>query len=625
MKISPKLYFILFVLTFSLMAVGQSEFKQPVKTSYNLLNRESDTLKIDTLTSGSQLYHPLYKSFPSWYELGNLGFPALATKWNGISKLNEPFYLRTLSQYANPENQLIQFQSDSPYALLNYTSGGNEDINGQFIRAIFSRSVVPGIRFTALLDFVNSPGHYKGQNANQSSFSVNLDVQKDRYLLKVGVEILKFNLGENGGILNPSALADADDKTYVPVSLNNAASSTSWTIIQGRQEFDLFAAPVQDSTDSVSYINPDLIKIKPKLFHLFNYQLSKRLYKDAQNSSGTFYTDYLLNNSQARDSLGFNSFDNRLGILHSGLFGDSSQWMAQAGVFHVLSLWYSNELSGNFQQIGIFGNGRIENEMWRASLNAKFQLLGYGVGSYELDFNVNRKDQSDAWDLSFGLSSKMEQPSIFLQIFSGNHDRWLNNMRNQQEQSVKFEAKQNIWKLTAGGDVNLISSWVYFDLLAQPQQAESSTILGSVFLEQYFKAGPFRSKNMILVQYTPAKEIPLPLAVASTSTYMHHDLLFPKTNGKLEIEYGLDLRYCTSYQGYAYRPSTGAFHLQDQQKMGNYPYLDLFLIVRVKRTRVFVKWEHVNAGFTGDNFFPVLNYPLKERFIKYGVYWHFYD
>lgn len=625
MKISPKLYFILFVLTFSLMAVGQSEFKQPVKTSYNLLNRESDTLKIDTLTSGSQLYHPLYKSFPSWHELGNLGFPALATKWSGISKLNEPFYLRTLSQYANPKNQLIQFQSDSPYALLNYTSGGNEDINGQFIRAIFSRSVVPGIRFTALLDFVNSPGHYKGQNANQSSFSVNLDVQKDRYLLKVGVEILKFNLGENGGILNPSALTDADDKTYVPVSLNNAASSTSWTIIQGRQEFDLFAAPVQDSTDSVSYINPDLIKIKPKLFHLFNYQLSKRLYKDAQNSSGTFYTDYLLNNSQARDSLGFNSFDNRLGILHSGLFGDSAQWMAQAGVFHVLSLWYSNELSGKFQQIGIFGNGRIENEMWRASLNAKFQLLGYGVGSYELDFNVNRKDQSDVWDLSFGLSSKMEQPSIFLQIFSGNHDRWLNNMRNQQEQSVKFKAKQNRWKLTAGGGVNLISSWVYFDLLAQPQQAESSTILGSVFLEKYFKAGPFRSKNMILVQYTPAKEIPLPLVVASTSTYMHHDLLFPKTNGKLEIEYGLDLRYCTSYQGYAYRPSTGAFHLQNQQKMGNYPYLDLFLIMRVKRTRVFVKWEHVNAGFTGDNFFPVLNYPLKERFIKYGVYWHFYD
>lgn len=607
------------------MAAGQTELNQPVRTSYDLLNRETDTLTIDTLTAGSQIYHPLYKSFPSWHELGNLGFPALATKWSGISKLNEPFYLQTLSQYANPKNELIQYQSKSPYSLLNYTSGGTQDINGQFIRAVFSRPVVPGIRFTALLDFVNSPGHYKGQNANQSSFSVNLDVQKERYFLKVGVETLKFNLGENGGILNPSGLADAYAKTDVQVSLNNAASSTSWTIIQGRQEYDIFASPVQDSTDSVSYINPYIIKAKPKLFHHFNYQLSKRLYKDAQSSANTFYTDYLLNDNQAQDSLGFNSFNNRLGILHSGLYGDSAQWMAQAGVFHVLSLWYANELSGNFQQFGIFGNGQIENEIWRASLNAKLQLLGYGVGSYELDFTVNRKEPSEAWDLSFGVSSKMEQPSMFFQIFSGNHDRWLKKMRNQQEQSVQFNVKQNIWNLSAGGGVNLISSWVYFDLLAKPQQAESSTILGSAFLEKFFQAGPFRSKNMILVQYTPAKEIPLPLVVASTSTYMHHDLLFPKTNGKLEIEYGLDLRYCTSYQGYAYRPSTGAFHLQDQQKMGNYPYLDIFLILRVKRTRVFVKWEHVNAGFTGDNFFPVLNYPLKERFLKYGVYWHFYD
>ena len=198
-------------------------------------------------------------------------------------------------------------------------------------------------------------------------------------------------------------------------------------------------------------------------------------------------------------------------------------------------------------------------------------------------------------------------------------------MRNQQEQSIRLRAKKNLWHLSAGGNLNLISNWVYFDKLAQPQQAESSTILGSAYLEKYFQAGPFRSKNMILAQYTPAIEIPLPLIVASTSTYMHHDLLFPKTDGKLEIEYGIDLRYCTSYQGYAYRPSTGAFYLQDQKKMGNYPYLDVFLILRVKRTRIFVKWEHVNAGFTGNNIFPVLNYPVKERFIKYGVYWHFYD
>jgi len=624
MRLFYRFYYTLFVLTLSLAAAGQNEFSPPVRTSYNLLNAQLDTLKIDTVTSGSQIYHPLYKTFPLWHELGNLGFPALTVKYNGISKLNEPFYLQTLRQYANPENRLIQYQTNSPYALLSYTSGGSKDINGQFIRTVFARPVAPGIRFTSLLDFIISPGHYKGQNANQSSFSLNLDIDKGKYLLKVGLESLKFNLGENGGIVNPSDL-DGTAKIYVPISLGSAASSTSWTIIQGRQEYDLFSSFMQDSTDSISIINHDLNKDKPTLFHFFRYQLSQRLYKDAQSLSGTFYDDNLLNNNKTQDSVSFNTFINRFGVSHSGFIGDSVQWMAQAGLFHVMSLWYVNELNGNFQQIGVFGNGQIESKAWKASIDAKIQLLGYGVGSYKLDFDVQRNDLSDAWDLNLGFTSEMEQPSIFYQIFSGNHDRWYNSMRNQHEQSVSVSAKQNAWNLSAGGGLNLISNWVYFDKLAKPQQTSSSTILGSAYLEKEFRAGHFRSKNMVLVQYTPAKEIPLPLVVASTSTFMHHDLLFPKTNGRLELEYGIDLRYCTSYQGYAYRPSTGAFYLQDQNRMGNYPYLDIFLIMRVKRTRIFVKWEHINAGFTGGNYFPVLNYPLKERFLKYGVYWHFYD
>jgi len=608
------------------MAAGQEEVNRPVKTSYDLLNQQLDTLHIDTVTSGSQIYHPLYTSFPSWSELGNLGFPALSTKWNGISELNEPFFLRSLSQYANPKDELIQYQTNSPYAILNYTSGGNQDINGQFIRAVFARPVVPGIRFTAMLDFVNSPGHYEYQNANQSSFTINLDVIKGKYLLKAGIEKLQFNLGENGGLKDPIEFPwNSLSPATRGVNLGNAASSTSWTIIKGRQEYDAFAPPLPDSTDSVAIVNTEFNKPKPKLFHLFNYQLSKRLYKDEQSSTGSYYSEYLISDSQAEDSVSFRSFDNKFGISHSGLLGDSVKWMAQVGIYHILSLWSADELSGNFQQIGAFGCARAENKTWRARLNAKLQLVGYGVGSYNLDFIVARKDQSDGWDLSLGLSSQMEQPSIFYQVFSGNHDRWLINMRNQQEQSIRLRAKKNLWQLSAGGNLNLISNWVYFDKFAQPQQSESSTILGSAYLEKYFQAGPFRSKNMILAQYTPAIEIPLPLIVASTSTYMHHDLLFPKTKGKLEIEYGIDLRYCSSYQGYAYRPSTGAFYLQDQQKLGNYPYLDVFLIMRVKRTRIFVKWEHVNAGLTGNNIFPVLNYPVKERFIKYGVYWHFYD
>ena len=72
-------------------------------------------------------------------------------------------------------------------------------------------------------------------------------------------------------------------------------------------------------------------------------------------------------------------------------------------------------------------------------------------------------------------------------------------------------------------------------------------------------------------------------------------------------------------------PATGAFYLQNERMLGNYPVINFFLMLKVQRTRFFVKMDHVNSGFTGDNIFTVLHYPIKQRFLKYGVFWNFYD
>ncbi len=196
---------------------------------------------------------------------------------------------------------------------------------------------------------------------------------------------------------------------------------------------------------------------------------------------------------------------------------------------------------------------------------------------------------------------------------------------SQQEQVVRIRARNNSLRLGTSLSVHAISNWIYFNQLAVPEQSKKGTILASLEVNKDFTAGVFRSNNYLLLQYTPAKEIPLPVVVVSTSTFIHHDIHFAKTNGYLQLEYGIDIRYCSAYQGYAYRPSTGAFYIQDVHKLGNYPYIDVFAVMRVKRTRFFIRYEHVNSDLTGGNYFPVLNYPVKKRFLKYGFYWHFND
>lgn len=664
---------LLALMLLSQVAPAQKSGIPPVKTIYNYSINSWDSLPSDTTTSGSQIYHPLYTSFPIWYELGNLGFPALPACWTGISRLNEAAYIRPIRQYASNPDVMTFYDTKSPFAMLTYTSGGTQDVNGQVINAIFARHISPSLRILANLDFINSEGHYVNEKSSHSDFSLNADYHKNRYSIKAGVETLSFDLGENGGIKSSSISFPwtATEPQYRIVNLTGAASNTKWTILKGRQEFDFMAKITRDSTpspgeqidslgmmamvdsmyfdpliaDSTDSLNfePDIIESdsisedvetakpflskgpKPKLFHSFDYQFSQRLYKDQQSSTGSYYQNYYINSKEAADSVKFNLFSNKFGLAKTGLLGDSLSWFGQAGLGHNFARWYSNNYSGIYQQVDLFADLLAVYKNWLLNLGGQFTTLGYGLGSYDFNASIENRPHVNKLKYSLSFESILDLPSVFHQAYSGNHDRWINDASMQGEQRIGLITWYDRWKLGGGASLNLISNWAYFDESGKPQQSDYSTILLSGNIKKDFKAGPFNSRNMVFVQYTPAREIPLPLVVASTSTFMHHDIYFPKTNGKLELEYGIDLRYSSSYYGYAYRPSTGAFHLQESKQLGNYPYLDLFLILRVKRTRVFVKWEHVNADFTGENFFPVLNYPTKVRFIKYGVYWHFYD
>ncbi|MCD6347466.1 MAG: hypothetical protein J7L96_08625 [Bacteroidales bacterium] len=608
-----------------LVAFGQDQTAQPEKRNIDILSGDYDFLSFDTLTSGSQQYYQLYSQFPIWAELGNLGYPALPIKWTGNSSVNMPFFLRGFAPYLSKRNRLVHYYTNSPFALMNYNSGGTQDVNGQLIKVVFARPVAPGFRLSGFLDFITSPGHYDNQNAGQSSLTVNFSLDKPRYRIVAGIDRMQASLGENGGVSKQQdALGFYSNPRDVSINLRSAASRTGWTRIRGRQEYAIFSPPVADSLDSLNVVNENRPR-RPVLVHVFNYQLADRYYKDTQSKSQNFYLSNYQNDQEAQDSAKYKYFDNRFGFSKIGLLADSSNWEIQAGLFHDLIFWRSNNLSGHFQDLGLYSMGSLVKDSWRIGARVNVKLLGYGIGNYIFALHGEHKLSESNWALAVDLSSESQKPDVFLQALTGNHDRWFQALSSQQEQSLKIMASNSRSRLTGGISLHAISNWIYFDTLATPVQAQRGTMLVSGELRKNFIAGAFRSNNYFLMQYTPVKEIPLPIVVASSSVFMHHDIHFQKTNGLLELEYGIDLRYCSAYQGFAYRPSTGAFFLQNSTQLGNYPYVDVFLLMRVKRTRIFIRYEHVNSDLTGGNYFPVLNYPVKKRFLKYGFYWHFYD
>ena len=94
---------------------------------------------------------------------------------------------------------------------------------------------------------------------------------------------------------------------------------------------------------------------------------------------------------------------------------------------------------------------------------------------------------------------------------------------------------------------------------------------------------------------------------------------------KFPFQIGFDVFYFSSYYANSYVPALTLFKIQDNVKVGDYPFIDLFINLQVKDVSMFFKIDHLNSGFMGNNFYLTPNYPTNTRAFKFGFNWLFND
>jgi outer membrane receptor protein involved in Fe transport len=93
----------------------------------------------------------------------------------------------------------------------------------------------------------------------------------------------------------------------------------------------------------------------------------------------------------------------------------------------------------------------------------------------------------------------------------------------------------------------------------------------------------------------------------------------------LHTNFGVDVRYSTAYYAEAYSPATAQYYWQNQQKIGNFPIVDLHANLKLKRTRAFFQLQNAATGFLDVQYWAAPNYPLYRRTFRLGIAWSFYD
>jgi hypothetical protein len=141
--------------------------------------------------------------------------------------------------------------------------------------------------------------------------------------------------------------------------------------------------------------------------------------------------------------------------------------------------------------------------------------------------------------------------------------------------------------------------------------------------EREFRYGRFALMNTVLFQQavSGSEVFNIPEIVTRHSLY-YEDEWFKKA---LLLQTGITLKYFTEYNMNAYDPVLAEFYVQNNEKLGGFPMVDIFFNAKIRQTRIYFKYEHINQLFnTTNSHFSAPGYPYRDAVIRFGLVWNFF-
>lgn len=602
----------------------------------------------DTLLTGLQFFDPIKGSSMVNGVNGNIGLAYESFIFDFDPGVDFRFTPYSFDLYRLGNKNIKYYHVFGPFTNVFYSFGGGKS---QLFSITHTQNITKGFSAGIDLNIINSLGLYNRQKSDNVSVAIQVQYVSpgERYAAFGNFHSNRFRWRENGGISSDSLFTEniETDRKRIPIWLQSADNQLKENAVFIRQFYYIGRNPgqrqIQESTGD-STIKDSIPRIRPSLpveridghryfnpertdffSHTFKYNQHSYLYKDQRPTSG-FYQFINRDSINTYDSTAYHEFINELSF-EGGIGrarGSGKALLLKAGIEHALTIYKNDTVKRTFNRVttfgylsaNAFGVAKAEGYLWLTT-GAPFN----GDKGISAKLTLPAFDNSQAWgNLSVSLSLHAQQPDYMMQYHSGNHFAWENTFGQQNILSTKANYR---WRyLSAGVNFYNLDGWVYLDENSFPARAGDAITVSQIYGFSRLPLGGFTLEAFGVWQKTNRPALmPLPELAGRVTAY-HQISLFKRA---LHFQGGVSLLYNTAFYANAYMPALRSYYLQQTVETGNYPYLDVFVNLRVKRARIFVVMEHVNSGLNGYDYFMVPNYPMPDRSFRFGVTWMFYD
>ena len=621
-------------------------FNVPVDTLQYMFQNSNDT--------GGETGHYNY--------LGNLGSPRLSRIFFEREDNNQFIFTDPYDFTVRKPKDIIYTNTKSPFTNLTYYKQGDGRYGEERFKSYFAVNANKRLGVGFFIDYTYGRGKYAHQSTALFNGGLFASYRGNHYDMHMSFVNENLKVAENGGITDDRYITNpidmAEGKKQYSTSEIPTNFSEIWNKNTGYHGFLTHRYNLgfyrdntnpNDTTDTKEFVPVT------SFVHTLKLDFSKRKYisYDAEQNQAYFNNNYLLNDSTDRTD--YVAVKNTLGIsLREGF----NKW-AKAGLTAFVSHEYrkftltdttatpNERIYTPYVENTISVGGQLlkeQGKMLHYNVIGEIAVLGEDAGQFTLEGNgdLNFRLFNDTVRFMANAYIKNLNPTFYYRHFHSKH-YWWDNEDLSKIMRTRIEGKLAIdrWKTELRVGVENIKNYTYFDNTSVKYTDEQDAVsykndlkvsqfggniqVFSAMLRQDFKLGILHLDNEIIYQKSSNEDIlPLP----ELSLYHNLYLRFGLAKKVLSIDMGADVRYFTSYYAPDYSPAMGQFYLQNKEtrvKIGNYPLVNAYINMHLKRTRIFLQMYNLVQGSTGNSYFLAPHYPLNPRILKVGISWNFFD
>jgi len=529
--------------------------------------------------------------------------------------------------YRLKDDSIKFYISQTPFSHLRYHMGAAKE---QKLDIDFSQRIGNGIYLGLNARFANAPGIYQRQrnyNSGATFFAAFLHPSQ-RYGALLTYRYDRSANNENGGISDIdvfTANTETDRKrfaTNLSSSINRGKSSG----IVLQQYFNILKPNVVKKVDTTTMLVPRKFDAG-RIIYTMRYSRTGNAYEDNSTSPDfSYYPAYFYSTDtvQIFDSIRHTHFEHCFVYSNEvpDTLGKSFPLQYSFGIrLQTDRLQHNTAIQDVFRQTVPFGmlKGIIKRKtVFKAS--AFLVLGGYNGGDHSIDGSFYQFFGKHSYKAYLNVSKGSMHPDYYFTKYSTAYFTWDNPSRAQDYIKGEFGVVLSGFDLRA--TYTRLTNYAYLNNQMKPEvYTEGLNVLSGHISKE------FRLKHWITNVYAAAQQITpdtvlqLPAFIGKI-TICYDAMLFQKA---LHVQTGISGTYHSQWYQDAYMPALRSFYHQRSYLAGNYPYLDAFVNLNIKRARIFIKYEHFNAGLMGYNYMIVPDYPQADAAFKFGISWLFFD